>query len=290
VDIYEVAGLDAESTSELVNVILQRLQVTYYRESAELKQVVGWLAGHPRALEILLNKLSVETPKNLMEDLTTRFTKRFPNENMDSIEGGTILFRVVHAEFSYHNLPDRTKNFLLHSVPFGRTIDLAILNEYLIDLKQFSILSDIFPEGVEYHMQILQRPPYDRLIEIMGGYLKYDSEFYDVLVIHYSKRDTKWRNVLELCFQQRYQEFCLKLSNMLKSEDTESLEDIKAIFQLHSGNLDKTFRANLSNCLSMSSTYIELFNQMGRITPEHIALSNELFTLLDMIRKTHTEE
>nr|MBA2285539.1 tetratricopeptide repeat protein [Ktedonobacteraceae bacterium] len=147
-NVYDLRGLDEQAASMLVNRILERYEVTQYREGQHvesLQKLIKVLDGYPLALEVVLANLRHQTPERILEALQAgdvRVDIVLNDEQKDLFEQKTkSILRCI--EYSFSNLSPEAQQLLLCLAPFTSVVWLERIDKYTERLREQPVLKDL---------------------------------------------------------------------------------------------------------------------------------------------------
>jgi energy-coupling factor transporter ATP-binding protein EcfA2 len=238
-NVYALGGLDAEAASQLVDKILQRHHVSHYRQDADFQELLKFLAGYPLAMEVVLEKLTRQSPKEVLDSLDVKgelsFSSRFDNINM-----------------VYRKLSPDMKHLLLCLAPFTKIIDANYLPRYWKQLSQQVALADLCFERWEVLLDQLSK---HRLVNKSRNYLRFEQYFLESLRNQFSQVDIDRQRAIEKAFTQYYSEVWEELSILIGSEKNEEKELGIAILSLERENFNTALNFTLSTCVSILTPF-----------------------------------
>ena len=138
-NVYDLAGLDPEAASILADKILERLQVTKYREDENLRHLLKLLDGFPLALEVVLSNLTHQTPSEILVALQVGDVTI--DLSSDTEEKTKSILHCI--DYSYRNLSPEAQTLLSCLAPFTSVVLLHMLGSYITCLKQQPILTSL---------------------------------------------------------------------------------------------------------------------------------------------------
>ena len=134
-NIHDLGGLDPEATSTLTDRILERYQVTKYREEKEhqrhLIDLIKLLDGFPLALEVVLSNLTRQTPSEVLAALQAGDVSLNVGSSQERTEN---IVRCI--DYSHSNLSAEAQQLLLCLAPFTSVLGQMLLDRYTNHLKQ----------------------------------------------------------------------------------------------------------------------------------------------------------
>jgi hypothetical protein len=149
---HELPGLDPEAASTLADLILRRHGAEGYREDPALERLLGFLDGHPLALEVVLANLARQTPSEVLEALEVGDVDSI--DTADSEEKSDKTQSILRCiEYSHGNLSPEAQGLLSCLAPFTSVVDTALLPTYSERLKEQPLLVSL---------------PFDRWDEVLG--------------------------------------------------------------------------------------------------------------------------
>ncbi|MFJ1768440.1 CHAT domain-containing protein [Amycolatopsis sp. NPDC088138] len=133
-NIHQLGGLDPQAASALTDRILNRYNVTHYRDDDQhrdaLSRIIKLLEGYPLPLEVVLPALATTPPATVLEELTAGGHTADPT--------GLIQAAI---EYSHGKLDPALQHSLLLLAPFTTTIPSGnIINDYQ------GLLADLEPD------------------------------------------------------------------------------------------------------------------------------------------------
>src|SRR6266700_5372705 len=138
-NIYELPGLDPEAATTLADRILERNNVTKYRQDENVRKLIKVLDGFPLALEVVLANLAHQAPSEVLAALQAGDVSIDPKS--DSQDKTESILRCI--DYSHSNLSPEAQQLLLCLAPFTSVIDTGVLNNYTNHLRQQPILASL---------------------------------------------------------------------------------------------------------------------------------------------------
>ncbi len=138
-NVYELPGLDPEAASTLADHILERNNVTKYRQEEDLRKLIKVLDGFPLALEVVLANLTHQTPGEVLAALQAGDVKLDIDESKQQdksiFEQKTeSILRCI--DYSHSNLSPEAQQLLLCLAPFTSVIWQNMLDRYTTHLRE----------------------------------------------------------------------------------------------------------------------------------------------------------
>jgi tetratricopeptide (TPR) repeat protein len=151
-NVYDLGGLDAESTTQFAEEILRQNEVSHYRNEEDFKKLLKLLAGFPLPMKEILRNLKQQTPSEILA----------------ALQAGDVNFRTGTAEektkdilkcieYSHRNIAPEKKELLLCLAPFTSVINRNYFDLYIEELKKHENLAhlkhelwdEVFKESIE---------------------------------------------------------------------------------------------------------------------------------------------
>ena len=263
-NIHDLGGLDPEATSTLTDRILERYQVTKYREEKEhqrhLIDLIKLLDGFPLALEVVLSNLTRQTPSEVLTALQAGDVSLDVGSSQERTEN---IVRCI--DYSHSNLPAEAQQLLLCLAPFTSVLGQMWLDRYTNHLKQQPVLGSW---------------PFDQWQQVIGeainwGLLSPDPEIPSYLRIQptlpyflrtrlHTPEQAEICAAIETAFRQLYDQVGDALYSFLKSKDPQerplgqvlvSLEYENLVTALH---LALEARASILDLYTALSSYTDM--------------------------------
>jgi len=258
-NIYELPGLDPEAASTLADRILERNNVTKYRQEEDLRKLIKVLDGFPLALEVVLANLTHQTPTGVLATLQAGDVKLDIDESKQQdksiFEQKTeSILRCI--DYSHSNLSPEAQQLLLCLAPFTSVIDLGLMKQYTARLQQQSALATL---------------PFERWSEVIQevinwGLLSPDANIARFLhlqpILPYFLRNrlgmpeqTQIRSAVETAFRQHYDQLGDGLYDLLRSKDPQERQVGQLLTSLEYENLVTALNLALEAQLSILNYY-----------------------------------
>lgn len=151
-NVYDLGGLDAESTTQFAEEILRQNEVSHYRNEEDFKKLLKLLAGFPLPMKVVLDNLKRQTPSEILA----------------ALQAGDVNFRTGTAEektkdilkcieYSHSNIAPEKQELLLCLAPFTSVVNSSYFHIYIEKLKEFEVLGhlkhelwdELFAESVQ---------------------------------------------------------------------------------------------------------------------------------------------
>lgn len=146
--VYEIPGLDPQATSDLAYRILERYNVTQYRDDSDFQRLMTLLAGYPLALEVVLANLAVKTPSDVVAGLHAG------DIDLDTTDSSDKTKNLVSCiDYSYSNLSPEAQRVLLCLAPFTGVVQIKKLPDYFEKLTAQPALANLIFDDWETVLQ-----------------------------------------------------------------------------------------------------------------------------------------
>jgi tetratricopeptide (TPR) repeat protein len=261
-NIYELPGLDPEAASTLADRILERNNVTKYRQEEDLRKLINVLDGFPLALEVVLANLTHQTPGEVLAALQAGDVKldiaESKQQDKSIFEQKTeSILRCI--DYSHSNLSPEAQQLLLCLAPFTSVIWQNMLDEYTTHLREqpalaglpFERWSEIIQEAINWGLLSpdTNSPGFLRLQPILPYFLRNRLGM---------PGQAEIRNAVETAFRQHYDQLGAGLYNLLDSKDPQERQMGQLLTSLEYENLVTALNLALEAQLSILNYYIPL--------------------------------
>jgi tetratricopeptide (TPR) repeat protein len=137
-NVYDLGGLDTESTTQFAEEILRQNKVPHYRNEEDFKKLLKLLAGFPLPMKVVLENLKRQTPSEILA----------------ALQAGAVNFRTGTAEektedilkcieYSHSNIAPEKQELLLCLAPFTSVVIRTHFQLYIEKLKQHEVLAHL---------------------------------------------------------------------------------------------------------------------------------------------------
>lgn len=253
-NVYVLLGLDSEAATTLANRILERHNVTKYRQDEDLQELVKLLDGFPLAVEVVLANLAHQSPAKVLSALQAGDITLGVGDSQKKTEN---ILRCI--EYSHGNLSSEAQALLLCLAPFTSVLISSTLDQYTTYLKQQPLLSVL---------------PFDRWSQVLKeaenwGLLLPDAKIPALLRLHptlpYFLRtrlhDSERATVLvavETAFRECYYWIAIAYYKLLISKDSQDRLLGQELMYLEYENLGTALSLALAAQVSISYLYMAL--------------------------------
>jgi hypothetical protein len=279
-NVYGLAGLDKQAASDLAEAILEKLNVTHYREDKDFARLLRLLNGYPLAMEIVLANLIRKTPVEILTALEAG------DVSLDNKEGKDKTESILHCiAYSLSNLDRASQDLLLCLAPFSSFLYTNMLEEYIVFLKQQPALAHLpmerLPEAIEEAKQWGLLEPYLSY----QGYLTLQPTFPYFLRNRLSAPErTTTRQAVETAFRLYYEPFGFKIRELIESTKAGEKQIGAILAQIEYENLTMALNLSLTAQGSIQNIYLALALCLDVIHNEQrgLELGNEVLSRLQI--------
>ena len=249
-----LGGLDPEAASTLAERILERDNVTRYRQDEDFQQLLKLLNGFPLALEVVLTNLARQTPKQVLSALQGGDVTLDTPDSQKRTE--SILRRI---DYSHSNLSLEAQQLLLCLAPFTSVLWLNMFGQYTTLLQQQPVLAAL---------------PFERWQEVLQeatnwGLLSPDPDIQRFLrlqpTLPYFLRNrlqapeqAEVRHAVEAAFRELYNQIGAMLHQLLRSNDPKQRQVGQLLTHLEYENLLSALKLALLAQVSILQPYFAL--------------------------------
>ncbi len=151
-NIYDLAGLDAESATQFAEEILRQNAVLKYRNDDDFKKLLKLLAGFPLPMKVVFENLKRQSPSQILTALQAgdvNFSTGTAEERTKDI--------LKCIEYSHSNIAPEKQELLLCLAPFTSVVNRPYFNYYVEELKKHEALAhlqhelwdEVFTESIQ---------------------------------------------------------------------------------------------------------------------------------------------
>lgn len=175
-NVYDLGGLDAESTTQFAEEILRQNEVSHYRNEDDFKKLLKLLAGFPLPIKVVLENLKRQTPSEILA----------------ALQAGDVNFRTGTSEektkdilkcieYSHSNIAPEKQELLLCLAPFTSVVSRVYFDDYIEELKKHKVLAhlkhdlwgEVFDESIQRGLMSQEKQqPFVHLQPILPYFLK----------------------------------------------------------------------------------------------------------------------
>ncbi|HEX8266577.1 MAG TPA: CHAT domain-containing protein, partial [Pyrinomonadaceae bacterium] len=253
-NIYDLGGLDAESTTQFAEEILRQNEVSHYRNEEDFKKLLKLLAGFPLPMKVVLENLKRQTPSEILA----------------ALQAGDVNFRTGTAEektkdilkcieYSHSNIAPEKQELLLCLTPFTSVVNRDYFHYYIDELKKHEILAhlkhelwdEVFAESIQRGlMSHKEEQSFVHLQPILPYFLKIERQ----------KSDRgEFNEAVKTAFRVHYDSMSNLILRLMNSNDADEKMLGQTLINLEFENID----ACLENCLETQESIYNPFNSLS---------------------------
>ena len=261
-NIYELPGLDPEAATTLADRILERNNVTKYRQDENLRKLIKVLDGFPLALEVVLANLTHQTPTEVLAALQAGDVSIDPKS--DSQDKTESILRCI--DYSHSNLSPEAQQLLLCLAPFTSVIDTGMLDNYTKHLRQQPVLAALqferWPEVLQEAVNWGLLSPYPNI----PRFLRLQPIFpYFLRNRLYELEQREVRSAVETAFREHFDQLGSALNQLLNSKEPQERQIGQLLAGLEYENLVTALNLVLDAQISFYNIYFSLSNYLNAI-------------------------
>ena len=252
-NVYDLGGLDAESTTQFAEEILRQNEVSHYRNEEDFKKLLKLLAGFPLPMKVVLENLKRQTPSEILA----------------ALQAGDVNFRTGTAEertkdilkcieYSHSNIAPEKQELLLCLAPFTSVVNHSYFHYYIEELKKHEVLAclkhelwdEVFVESIQRGlMSQKEEEPFVHLQPVLPYFLR--TEWQKV-------ERSEFKNAVKTAFREYYNGISNQIFQLMQSKDAKERMLGEFLARMEFENIDTCLEYALAAQRSIWNPYFVL--------------------------------